>query len=171
VARIDPLCECGDEFPEYCPTGTFTYSIDGPEFDWRFNGTGFVPRDHRYVLIVFPDPWPGRNLICLREVTANRGGKLRHSGSVTIPGGLTGAKIWIVRNNWVDCDGCGFSRRDNPDDVPRLTNDRNADGTADATESCGPPFGTPPYPCDDASLAYDWLFETELINYDPNGGS
>ncbi len=82
---------------------------------------------------------------------------------------LEDAKIWIVRLNWVDCDGTGFlfpwdDPRENPDPgVPRLTNDREDDGSADATESCAYPFGTGPYPCADASLAYDWLFETALI--------
>lgn len=156
-------CECGD-WPEYCPRGTLKYSTAGPVFQWTFNGRGFVSQVHKYVLIYYPDPWPGRDLICLEEATANRGGKIRFSGSKDLGLDLGHAKMWIVRLKWVDCNGEGFKLRENPDPgVPRLTNDRNRDDTADATESCVYPFGSPPYPCDDASLAYDWLFETELI--------
>jgi hypothetical protein len=168
INSTDPQCECGD-WPRYCPTGTLTYSTAGPVFEWRFSGTGFVPIDHRYVLVYSPDPWPGRNLTCLGEAKATRGRRIHFSGSMPLPGGLTDAKIWIVRQNWVDCEGDGFERRTNPWEVPRLTNDRDGDETSDVSESCAFPFGTPPFPCD-ASKAYDWLFENALIQYNPTGG-
>lgn len=162
-------CQCGD-WPEYCPHGTLTYSTVGAVFEWKFSGAGFVPIDHRYVLVVYRDPWPGRNPVCLEETMANRGGRIRFSGSRDLAEGLTDAKIWIVRSNWVDCEGGGFDHRPNPDGVSRMTNDRDADGVTDATESCAFPFGTPGFPCEDASPAYDWLFENELIQYSPGGG-
>jgi hypothetical protein len=169
ITSTGRTCECSHEWPEYCPEGTLTYSTAGPEFEWKFNGKNFVPIDHRYVLIYYPDPWPGRGLICLGgSEGANRGGRIRLSGSQDLDRDLTDAKIWIVRRAWVDCDGGGFRHRTNPDDVkgPRLTNDWDADGTADATDSCYSPFGTLPWPCDNVTRADDWLFETALIQYD-----
>ncbi len=165
-------CGCSHPWPEYCPEGVLTYSTAGPMFEWRFQGTGFVPVSHGYVLITTPDPWPGRGLICLegdetQGVRANRGGNIRFSGSRDLGMHLTDARIWIVRSAWVDCDANGFRSRLNPDDSPqpRLTNDHNGDGLPDATDSCGPPFGSLPWYCPDASRADDWLFETTAIRY------
>jgi hypothetical protein len=166
---------------EYGPSGTFTYMSEGPELEWKFRGEGFVPPIrgwaygyHHYVLIYYPDPWPGRDLVCLGDGKASGSGRLTLQGSHDFGGTITDGKVWIVRKNWVDCTGT--DEKDpywaNPEGVPRLTNDRNDNGDADATETrlwCYPP--TCGY--DEGDLAYDWLFEAtgqDLVNYTDTGG-
>jgi hypothetical protein len=185
--------ECGVTDGQFTPHGTFTYTPEGPELEWEFTGEGFVPPNvengtrHNYVLVYYPDPWPGRNLVCL----AGRGdpgvpdtygpndylipdleGNLSGDGSHDFGRDLTGAKIWIVRRDWVDCTGFEAIGDEPPwvNDKPvaRLTNDRNDDGEADATitlRHCWPYCDL-----DEAVLAYDWLFETARINYRDTDG-
>jgi hypothetical protein len=170
-------CERGDQLPGYYPEGTLTYSTVGPEFKWKFRGDGFIPRSHNYVLILYPDPWPGKqDLICLEgweeKVKANLAGKIRFSGSMNLGTDLENAEAWIVRLAWVDCDGQGFlypwgTGHENPHRVPALTNDKEGDGTEDATWTCAR-YG-PSGACIEDVLAYDWLFPatgSELITYD-----
>jgi hypothetical protein len=153
----------------YAPRGTFTYTTAGPELDFEFHGEGFVPQTeigvHAHMLVYYPDPWPGRGLVCLGGGLADPEGTLRIERVVNLGRDLSNAKIWIVRDDWVDCSGDEANDPfwENPDRVPRLTNDRNDDGRSDATETllwCRPD-------CDygGGNLAYDWLFETALINY------
>ena len=69
----------------------------------------------------------------------------------------------------MDCSGYDVNEPywDNPEGVPRLTNNRNDVDPTDATETrlwCDPPW------ChyDFGELAYDWLFEKtgeDLITY------
>jgi len=154
-----------DEVSSLRPSGTLTYTTAGPEFKWKFSGTGFVPIDHLYRLIYYRDPWPGTNLICLGEGRANRSGKLRFSGTYDLQTNLVGAKIWIVRKNWVDCDGNGFNWRANPDGVPRLTNNASDDEVEDWNWPLGPDATWSKFYPYNGALAYDWLFETALIDY------
>jgi hypothetical protein len=165
------------------PVGTFTYRVAGPQFEWSFEGGGFLPYSptaiyHRYVAILYPDPWPGRRLVCLdlvrNNITPDETGRLRLSGSVDLGRDLVNAKIWIVRRHWVDCSGHDYDIDindvpwPNHDGVPRLTNDRNQDGRGDASETlhwCSPNCGW-----GNADLAYDWLFETALVNYRDTDG-
>jgi hypothetical protein len=150
------------------PSGTLTYTTAGPEFEWSFDGRGFV-RYHAYVLIYYPDPWPGTGLVCLSDVgRPHRAGKLRLSGTTELNTDLVGAKIWIVRSNWVDCDGKGFNLRENPDAVPRLTNDASDSTSAhpDYTWPAGADATWSRYRPYNGSLAYDWAFENALIDYD-----
>ncbi len=168
-------CSCDATSPagRALPYGTFEYTPESPEFEWEFAGNGFVPPlrgpfgpHHRYVLVYYPDPWPGRDLICLGDGIPNKQGSLKLRGSYDFNGNLADAKIWIVRADWVDCEGDGFEHRTNPDGVPRLTNNRNASGLTDVTETrlwCDPPCDY-----DEGELAYDWLFEKtgeDLITY------
>ena len=57
------------------------YSLSGETFDFVFNGHG-LEVDEEYMLIYYPDPWPGTGLICLGEGTANGGGEVHIAGSV-----------------------------------------------------------------------------------------
>jgi hypothetical protein len=165
VNSTDP--SCGFTNSPWAPYGTFTYTPEGPDFEWEFQGQGFVPTGstyHHYLLVYYPDPWPGRDLVCLADGIPDRQGTFSLSGSWTYAPDVIDGKIWIVRRDWVDCTG--YEVNDPPwanlDRVPRLTNDRNDDGEGDATETlrdCST--------CDygEGMLAYDWLFETARINY------
>jgi hypothetical protein len=189
---------CGVTDAPWAPYGTFTYMPEGPELEWEFEGHGFVPRNptnginHQYILVYSPDPWPGRNLVCLpqhdwtpdcgvdglgceRWVRPGTQGNLTIEGSYDFGTDLNDAKIWVVRAGWVDCTGNGAEVRDPPyriwvndERVPRLTNDYNDDGEADATgttRTCWPGCDW-----DERILAYDWLFETARINYRDTDG-
>jgi len=46
--------------------GKLKYNVYGPTFDFVFNGHG-LEAGLDYVLIYYPDPWPGTDLICLGE--------------------------------------------------------------------------------------------------------
>lgn len=92
--------------------GKMKYNLSGPEFDFNFNGHG-LEAGEEYLLIYYPDPWPGNNLICLGEGIANKGGNVHIKGSVNT-GDLPaendenaneGAKIWLVLKDDVDCIG------------------------------------------------------------------
>jgi hypothetical protein len=181
INSTDSRCEYADipetdEDPR--PRGTLKYSTEGPEFEWTFKGEGFVETVHKYVLIIYPDPWPGRGLICLDQSDgANVGGRLHLSGRQDLGMDLTDAKIWIVRAGWVDCDGASEFNSctpygDNPDDVPRLTNDAFdpsqtcTDIDEDFVNSGGPDAAYAPVW---RRLGYDWAFENALINYTDTG--
>ena len=89
--------------------GKMTYNLSGPEFAFVFNGHGLNSGDD-YTLIYYPDPWPGKGLICLGSTTATGDGDVHIMGSVDT-GGLPaaydendGAKIWLVLSDDVDCD-------------------------------------------------------------------
>jgi hypothetical protein len=88
--------------------GKMKYNLSGPEFDFNFNGHGLEAAEE-YLLIYYPDPWPGDDLICLGSGTANKGGNVHIKGSVNT-GDLpaendtnAGAKIWLVLLDDVDC--------------------------------------------------------------------
>ena len=90
--------------------GKMKYNLSGSTFDFVFNGHDLEP-GYSYTLIYYPDPWPGQNLICLGEGTANGGGNVHIMGSAET-GDLPaeddqnfpdGAKIWLVLSTDVDC--------------------------------------------------------------------
>lgn len=90
--------------------GKMTYRMAGPAFEFVFNGHGLEP-DVEYTLIYYPDPWPGKGLICLGSGTANYEGNVHIMGSVDtgdLPADYDaneGAKIWLVLTKDVDCSG------------------------------------------------------------------
>lgn len=97
--------------------GKMRYTVEGPEFDFVFNGHG-LDSGRNYTLIYYPDPWPGNGTICLGKETATEEGDLHIMGSSNIEGGLPqdydananpsddepGAKIWLVLTEDVNCD-------------------------------------------------------------------
>ena len=92
--------------------GKMRYVVIGPTFNFVFNGHNLVP-NRNYTLIYYPDPWPGRNLTCLGNASANEGGNIHIKGSV-LTGDLPnetfdlnypdGSKIWLVLTEDVDCE-------------------------------------------------------------------
>jgi len=89
--------------------GKMQYRISGQTFDFVFNGHSLEPGSD-YMLIYYPDPWPGNGLICLGEKKASEKGNVHIKGSVDT-GDLPiesdaspGAKIWLVLSDDVDCD-------------------------------------------------------------------
>ncbi len=93
--------------------GKMTYQTSGMYFSFVFNGHGLVP-DSEYTLIYYPDPWPGKGLICLGTGIVNEEGNVHIKGAVETCGDLPmksddnylyGAKIWLVLSGDVDCDG------------------------------------------------------------------
>ncbi|MGB2783496.1 MAG: hypothetical protein WBC45_06095 [Atribacterota bacterium] len=103
--------------------GKMKYNLAGETFDFVFNGHGLVP-EMDYTLIYYPDPWPGTGLICLGEGTVNGGGEIHIANSLdtgvdlpilgdwnaetsttTLEDGSTGAKIFLVPSDDVDCEG------------------------------------------------------------------
>jgi len=51
-------------FPSNDRDGVLHYSLWGKTFDFSFKGRNLLPGKN-YTLIYYPDPWPGKNLICL----------------------------------------------------------------------------------------------------------
>lgn len=100
--------------------GKMRYTVEGPKFDFVFNGHGLETGED-YTLIYYPDPWPGEGLICLGNGSSTNDGNLHIMGSKDIGdlpkkdddnaensnGKKTGAKIWLVRSNDINCtDTC-----------------------------------------------------------------
>jgi hypothetical protein len=180
---------CGVQDYADTPHGTLRYYPEGPRFDWEFDGVDFVPwttdetgyRYHQYVLVFMPgESWPGRNLVCLKgagdpatgvgDWIANDSGQLTGTGSYNFGADLTDARFWIVRRDWVDCTGHDNNTPQwtNLGDSPRLTNDRNDDGQAEASETLI--FCSPNCDYGEGELTYDWAFETALVNYHDTDG-
>jgi len=89
--------------------GKMSYNPAGAKLNFVFNGHALEPGAN-YTLIYYPDPWPGKGLICLGNGVVNNGGNINIQGSVDT-GDLpiatdtnTGAKIWLVLSSDVDCD-------------------------------------------------------------------
>jgi len=99
--------------------GKLLYTRSGPSFDFVFNGhkldTGIA-----YILIYYPDPWPGKGAKCLGNAVADANGDVHIQGrrdpvSLPIATDLnanpettteppqTGAKIWLVLTSDVNC--------------------------------------------------------------------
>ena len=119
------LCQKGDACSEPPPSGDWAcdaaggsgglgYLAEGPTFS--FDAEAVVPRaDTDYVLIYYPDPWPGNGLICLGgPTTSGADGSIALSGAAVIGTDLPiasdenvsdGAKLWLVPADMVDCEG------------------------------------------------------------------
>lgn len=125
---------CGVSDGRYAPHGTLSYSLNGPAFQWEFYSEGFVPpandinRYTQHVLVVYPNPWPGRELICLDGDETwrvpNLNGQLYLGGSRDLGADLENAMLWIVRRDWVDCTGSDEKEPhwSNGHSTPRSTN-------------------------------------------------
>jgi len=81
--------------------GKMKYNLEGAEFKFVFNGHG-LDEGVDYLLIYYPDPWPGTGLIVLGAGTANDEYNVHIMGSVNT-GDLPiatdandGAKIWLI---------------------------------------------------------------------------
>ncbi len=93
--------------------GKMRYNQEGATFDFVFNGHGLEPGTE-YTLIYYPDPWPGKGLICLGRGAADAGGNVHIAGSPDLDSDLpafydnnhpAGAKIWLALSQDVDCTG------------------------------------------------------------------
>ena len=91
--------------------GKMKYNLSGSTFDFVFNGHD-LPIGENFTLIYYPDPWPGKGLICLGSGTVNEGGNIHIKESVVDTGDLPisaddnyvyGAKIWLVLTADVSC--------------------------------------------------------------------
>ena len=90
--------------------GKMKYEISGEEFDYVFNGHN-LSINASYSLIYYPDPWPGKGLICLGSGLVNEDGNIHISEEIntgTLPFNTDnnsewGAKIWLVLSEDVDC--------------------------------------------------------------------
>lgn len=83
-------------FPNNDRVGVLHYSLWGKNFDFSFKGRNLLPGKN-YTLIYYPDPWPGKNLICLGSgqstPASTKSGKNKHqknevSGNIQIHGSI-----------------------------------------------------------------------------------
>ena len=94
--------------------GKMKYNLEGPDFNFVFNGHG-LENGSEYTLLYYPDPWPGTGLICLGTGTADEFGDVHIKGSVDtgdLPAAFDaneGAKIWLVLSSDVDCDNAAMA--------------------------------------------------------------
>jgi len=79
--------------------GKLRYNLEGPTFDFAFNGHGLVPYTD-YTLIHYKY-W--NSVTCLASGTANEEGDIRIAGSFDFGEGLVNAKIWLVPSARVNC--------------------------------------------------------------------
>ena len=95
--------------------GKLKYNLEGPTFDFLFNGHG-LEVGANYTLIYYADPWPGNNPGALiASGTVNDGGNIRLTGSLNLSMDLPhssdgnhpdGAKIWLVLSDDYDETSC-----------------------------------------------------------------
>jgi hypothetical protein len=117
---------CPDAGPwPILPTGRWgqlKYNLLGDKFKFSFEGKKLAPKT-LYTLIYYPDPWPGKDLICLGTRQSSPAGNLQINGSKEIieglpaltdanftpmpPSGAVGAKIWLVLEKDVQCKAVG----------------------------------------------------------------
>jgi len=89
--------------------GKMQYNLSGPEFCFVFNGHG-LKIEENYTLIYYPDPWPGNGLICLGSGVVDEYGNIHIQGYADTDDlpietdTNSGAKIWLVLSDDVDCD-------------------------------------------------------------------
>lgn len=95
--------------------GKLKYNLEGPTFDFVFNGHG-LELGTNYSLIYYGDPWPGDNPGALMASgTSNDEGDIHLAGSVDLgmdlpdpsdANYLDGAKIWLVLSDDYDEATC-----------------------------------------------------------------
>jgi len=96
------------EIVEGGASGELEYNLAGPEFVFDFSGRGLTPGTD-YMLMYFPDPWPGHGTICLGNGTIDGNGDIHIEGSVDtgnlpIPTDANSeAKIWLALFEDVHC--------------------------------------------------------------------
>ena len=89
--------------------GLLKYNLAGPEFVFDFNGQG-IQAGANYVLMYYPDPWPGKGLICLGNGTVDSNGEIHIQASAdtgNLPAPFdenSEAKIWLALSDDVKCD-------------------------------------------------------------------
>ncbi len=94
--------------------GKMTYDLTGDMFDYVFNAHQMVVGND-YTLVYYPDPWPGKGLMCLGSGVANEYGDVHIKNAVAtgdLPTGFDtnlGAKIWLVETLDVQCEGGAWS--------------------------------------------------------------
>ena len=95
--------------------GKLKYNLEGPTFDFVFNGHG-LEVGANYTLIYYADPWPGNNPGALiANGTANDEGDIHLAGSLDLGMDLPhssdgnypdGAKVWLVPSDDYDGTTC-----------------------------------------------------------------
>ncbi len=95
--------------------GKLKYNLEGPPFDFVFNGHG-LEVGANYTLLYYADPWPGNNPGALiASGTVNDEGNIHLAGSLDLgmdlphPGDGNypdGAKIWLVLSDDYDETTC-----------------------------------------------------------------
>ncbi len=110
-------CPTGDGpwpiYPGNRRMGKLKYTLWGTSFKFLFEGKNLEPNKD-YTLIYYPDPWPGKNLVCLGSGKTNSKGKIkiRDSKDEAITTSLPasgdanyklGAKIWLVLSEDITC--------------------------------------------------------------------
>jgi len=98
--------------------GKLKYNLEGPTFDFVFNGHG-LEIETDYSLIYYADPWPGNNPGALiASGTSNDEGDIHLAGSVDLGMNLPdsgdenyadGAKIWLVLSDDYDETTCAMT--------------------------------------------------------------
>ena len=89
--------------------GKMKYNLEGPEFDFVFNGHGLEPNTE-YTLIYYADPWPGTGGCDIASGTSNEDGNIHLADSAdigTIPVDADvndEAKIWLVLSDDYNAD-------------------------------------------------------------------
>jgi hypothetical protein len=95
--------------------GKLQYNLEGPTFDFVFNGHG-LEIGTNYTLIYYADPWPGNNPgTSIASGTSNEEGDIHLAGSMDLGMDLPdpvdenypdGAKIWLVLSDDYDETTC-----------------------------------------------------------------
>jgi hypothetical protein len=95
--------------------GKLKYNLEGPTFDFVFNGHG-LEIGTNYTLIYYADPWPGNNPgAFIASGAANDEGDLHLAGSMDLSMDLPhpddgnypdGAKVWLVLSDDYDGTTC-----------------------------------------------------------------
>lgn len=110
-------CPTGDGpwpiYPGNRRMGKLDYTLWGKSFEFAFIGENLEPNKD-YTLIYYPDPWPGKNLVCLGSGKTNSKGKIKINDTKNKP--ITnslpasgdanynlGAKIWLVLSEDIVC--------------------------------------------------------------------
>lgn len=99
----------GYEIVEGGARGLLEYNLAGMEFVYDFYGERLEP-GIEYMLLYFPDPWPGWGVICLDSGTIDANGEIRLKGSANtgnLPASFdrnSGAKIWLAISEEAKCD-------------------------------------------------------------------
>ena len=106
--------------------GKLNYTVLGDKFKFLFEGEK-LQLNKDFTLVYYPDPWPGKNLVCLGSGKTDGAGYIKIAGSKAFtdgegnptglpmkydanfnpiaPSGSAGAKVWLVASEDVTCTG------------------------------------------------------------------